>query len=111
MGREDLFWVDKAPHPISISNIIWILSCDTICQLNQLFSKSEAAMLSIPGGKPLYLDPVLHSLWTNTDCGLLCEMVGGPLRICVLLLVTQPPLSLVHKVTAPIRQPTTDKGN
>ena len=49
MGREDLFWVDKAPHP-SISNIIWILSCDTICQLNQLFSKSEAAMLSIPGG-------------------------------------------------------------
>ena len=89
MGREDLFWVDKAPHP-SISNIIWILSCDTICQLNQLFSKSEAAMLSIPGVKdtPLYLDPVLHSLWTNTDCGLLCEMVGGPLRICVLLLVT-----------------------
>ena len=75
-------------------------------------------MLFIPGGKhtSLYLDPVLHSLWTNTDCGLLWEMVGGPLRICVLLLVTHsptthPPRSLVHKVTAPIRQPTTDKGN
>ena len=35
---------DKAPRP-SISNVIWILSSDTICLLNQLFSNSEAAML------------------------------------------------------------------
>ena len=27
------------------SNDIWILSSDTICQLNQLFSNSEAKML------------------------------------------------------------------
>ena len=38
--------VDKAPRP-SINNVIWILSSDTICQLNQLFSNSEAAMLSL----------------------------------------------------------------
>ena len=31
----------------SISNVIWILSSDTICQLNQLFSNSGAATLSI----------------------------------------------------------------
>ena len=35
---------DKAPRP-SISNDIWIMS-SIICQLNQLFSNSEAAMLS-----------------------------------------------------------------
>ena len=39
-------WVDKAPRP-SISNVIWVLSSDTICQLNQLFSNSEVAMLSM----------------------------------------------------------------
>ena len=38
--------IDKVPRP-SISNVIWILSFDTICQLNQLFSNSEAAILSI----------------------------------------------------------------
>ena len=37
--------LDKAPRP-SISNVIWILSSGTICQLNQIFSNSEAAMLS-----------------------------------------------------------------
>ena len=37
--------LDKAPRP-SISNVIWILSSATICQLNQIFSNSEAAMLS-----------------------------------------------------------------
>ena len=37
--------LDKAPRP-SISNVIQILSFDTICQLNQLFSISEAAMVS-----------------------------------------------------------------
>ena len=36
---------DKVPRP-SISNIIWTLSSDTICQPNQLFSNSEVAMLS-----------------------------------------------------------------
>ena len=45
--------IDKAPLP-SISNDIWILSSDTICQLNQLFSNSEAAMLSKCCGK-IYL--------------------------------------------------------
>ena len=37
--------LDKAPR-LSISNDFWILSSDTICQLNQIFSNSEAAMLS-----------------------------------------------------------------
>ena len=37
--------LDKAPCP-SISNFIWVLPSDTICQLNQLFSNSEVAMLS-----------------------------------------------------------------
>ena len=41
----------------SISNVIWTLSSDyTICQLNQLYSNSEAAMLSMNGiGKHLSL--------------------------------------------------------
>ena len=40
--------IDKAPRP-RISNVIWILPSDTvsICQLNQIFSNSEAAMLSM----------------------------------------------------------------
>ena len=37
--------VEKAPRP-SINNVFWILSSDTICQLDQLFSNIEAAMLS-----------------------------------------------------------------
>ena len=37
--------VHKALRP-SISNVISILSSDTICQLNQLFSKRAATMLS-----------------------------------------------------------------
>ena len=39
--------VDKAPR-LSISIAIWILSSDTdtICQLNQFITNSEAAMLS-----------------------------------------------------------------
>ena len=36
--------LDKAPR-LSISILIWILSSDTICQLNQILSNSEAAML------------------------------------------------------------------
>ena len=35
--------LDKAPR---LNNDIWSLSSDTICQLNQLFSNGEAAMLS-----------------------------------------------------------------
>ena len=37
--------VDKAPR-LSISIVIWILSSDTICQLNQFHTNSEAVMLS-----------------------------------------------------------------
>ena len=41
-------YLDKAPR-LSISIVIWILSSDTvdtICQLNQFITNSEAAMLS-----------------------------------------------------------------
>ena len=34
LGAEKELRVDKAPRP-SIGNVIWILSSDTICQLNQ----------------------------------------------------------------------------
>ena len=47
--------LEKAPHH-NISNVIQILSSGTTCQLKQLFSKSEAAMLStrnIPVSKAL----------------------------------------------------------
>ena len=37
--------VDKAPR-LSISIVIWILSSDTICRLNQFNTNDEAAMLS-----------------------------------------------------------------
>ena len=37
--------IDKAPC-LSISIVIWILSSDTICRLNQFNTNSEAAMLS-----------------------------------------------------------------
>ena len=37
--------LDKAPR-LSISIVIWILSSDTICQLNQFNTNSEAAILS-----------------------------------------------------------------
>ena len=37
--------LDKAPR-LSISIVIWILSSDTICQLNQFNTNSEVAMLS-----------------------------------------------------------------
>ena len=40
--------VDKAPR-LSIRIVIWILSSDTFCQLNQSHTKSEAAMLSKDG--------------------------------------------------------------
>ena len=47
--------LDKAP-PFSISIVIWILSSDTytdtICQLNQFNTNSEAAMLSTPPESP-----------------------------------------------------------
>ena len=44
--QENTDWVEKALRP-SISNDIWVLPSDTICQLNQLFSNSEVAMLSM----------------------------------------------------------------
>ena len=37
--------LDKAPR-LNISIVIWIFSSDTICQLNQFNTNSEAAMLS-----------------------------------------------------------------
>ena len=40
--------LDKAPR-LSISIVIWILSSNTICQLNQFHTNREAAMLSNPG--------------------------------------------------------------
>ena len=47
LGAEKELRVDKVKDPRpSISKVIWILSSDTNCQLNQLFSNSEAAMLS-----------------------------------------------------------------
>ena len=46
VSLSEIFISEKAPR-LSISNIIWILSShtDTICQLSQLYSNSEAAML------------------------------------------------------------------
>ena len=41
--------LDKAPR-LSISVVIWILSSDTICQINQFNTNSEAAMLSTKHG-------------------------------------------------------------
>ena len=37
----------KPRQGTSISNVIWILSSDNICQLNHLFSNSEAALLGL----------------------------------------------------------------
>ena len=45
LGAEKELRIDKALR-LSISNVIWILSSDTICQLNQFITNSEAAMLS-----------------------------------------------------------------
>ena len=46
------YQLDKVPR-LSISIVIWILSSDTICQLNQFNTNSEAAMLSRL--EPMYL--------------------------------------------------------
>ena len=40
-----LYLLDKAPRP-SISDVIWILSSDTVSSTTYIFSNSEAAMLS-----------------------------------------------------------------
>ena len=50
--------LDKAPR-LSISIVIWILSSDTICQLNQFNKNSEVAMLSTP---PLQKG---NAVWTD----------------------------------------------
>ena len=43
------YCLDKAPR-LSISIVIWILSSDTICQLNQFHTNGEAATLSNTAG-------------------------------------------------------------
>ena len=58
-SKCDLMWNGAASQQVgpgkknaprlSISIVIWILSSDTICQLNQFNTNSEAAMLSSPG--------------------------------------------------------------
>ena len=64
--------VDKAPR-LSISIVIWILSSDTdtdtICQLNQSHTNSEAAMLSSPLPPDIFckdqnLHQVVHLTYT-----------------------------------------------
>ena len=42
---EKIFNVDKAPR-LNIRIDIWILLSDTICQLIQFYTNSEAALLS-----------------------------------------------------------------
>ena len=59
--------VDKAPRPI-ISINIWILSSDTICQLHQSFSNSEAALLSIKETKEAPI--TLRSFKKNKKIGI-----------------------------------------
>ena len=44
--------LDKATRP-NISKVVWILSSNTICQLNQLFSNSEAKTLSMQNMKDI----------------------------------------------------------
>ena len=44
------YCLDKAPR-LSISIVIWILSSDTICQLNQFHTNGEAATLSNTAGR------------------------------------------------------------
>ena len=84
-NREQRRHVDKAPR-LSISIVIWILSSDTICQLNQFNTNSEAAMLSKPaphgqrpqssravankGGvtiKPLYREMVVDAIISQKE--------------------------------------------
>ena len=54
-GKKHSKRVDKAPRP-SISIGVWIFSSDTFCQFNQLFSNSDAPMLSKREGEKLHMD-------------------------------------------------------
>ena len=51
--------LDKAPR-FSIRRVIWILLSDTICQLIQFYTNSEAALLSMPRRSRVTLS---SSLW------------------------------------------------
>ena len=51
-GNKEDCSLDMAPRR-SISIVIWILSSDTICQLNQFNTNSEAAMLCTAVGSRL----------------------------------------------------------
>ena len=64
-SRRDRTWVDKAPC-LSISIVIWILSSDTVCQLNQFNTNSEAAMLSIPELSEECIYKIIQELWLFT---------------------------------------------
>ena len=61
-SRRDRTWVDKAPC-LSISIVIWILSSDTVCQLNQFNTNSEAAMLSMKYLRLSYFSVVMCKIW------------------------------------------------
>ena len=54
--------LDKAPR-LSISIVIWILSSDTVCQLNQFNTNSEAAMLSMKYLRLSYFSVVMCKIW------------------------------------------------
>ena len=85
--------LDKAPRP-SNSNVIWILSSDTdtICELNQLFSNSEAgadkSMICKPESKqegdnlnsPQYLNCVMSIL--NSTAGTWHLMIKVSNKCC-----------------------------
>ena len=58
--------VDKAPR-LSTSIVIWVLSSDTICQLNQLNTNSDAAMLSTVVVCFVYCEQVVYSRWLMTS--------------------------------------------
>ena len=76
--------IDKAPR-LSISIVIWILSSDTICQLNQFNTNSEAAMLSTHATSWIYSFPfmfvssegIVPLLW-NTNSGWLNSRLWRP---------------------------------
>ena len=74
--------LDKAPL-LSISNDIWILSSDTFCQLNQLFSNSEAAMLSKKLRSTLALQIARSAFCTGNQCMICLHWNGKDLMQCV----------------------------
>ena len=72
-----MFSVDKA-HRLSISIVIWILSSDTIYQLNQLNANSEATMLSL---RHLNVNPTRYPVFISNPTRFSFEnyrVVGNP---------------------------------